>query len=696
MQKHKFDTRTETKPSLTRQVVERQKDEHEAKGARLPQRDPFEPLISGIGDASSAGVHASMLNRATDRQPSRAGQSLLRLQRQYGNRYVQRVLALARKGAGKTEAAPDVEQAIQRTRGGGQALDSEVRSQMEPAFGADFSGVRVHTGAQSDTLNRELNARAFTTGQDIFFRQDAYNPGNSSGRELIAHELTHVVQQNGDKVQRKLTVGQPGDKYEQEADQVARAVMQQEQRPVQRESDEGLVRRQVEEEEEELQMKSEHSRAQQQVEKEEEEWPISQRKTERGLIRRQPREEEQEEEPIQTKTQGAEVQRQIDEGQPVQAKAITELSAPFVTRKIEKGELVHPKLIIMQRASSSAPAQLASRQQQPEAQKEPEKLKIERLDLHPYPSVIFNRRASITEKWNHLFASKTFGKTIRHKQCYLPSDLEAVKAAGKDPEKCRASQVVYSLAVSVVARTTNVINFPGDSWELGKPYMRKQIRNLIKYMESEEGQKKQEEQKKVKTQKKKVKTQKKIEYIRTLFESYVTETRDMTLPTKRIQCLLGKLVQPEVDDRYIPSYIINGLYNLAKHGAQQKTKKGIRPYPGTENVQHLAVGKGSTGTLSKKQLDSVFRASAREFVEQVNIQKSDQLTRGTFDDLYRLDRAIFLEGMGRLASVIVAAGGGSIAKFKKSVLYQVVAEIIIRCGSDRSIYSCFPKIYMRK
>ena len=687
MQNREFDTRSKTKPSLSRQVVERQRDEHGARDARLPQRGPFESIISGSGDASSAGVHASMLNRTTNGRPSRDRQSLLRLQRQYGNRYVQRVLALARKGAGEAEAVPDVEQAIQRSRGGGQVLDSEVRSQMEPAFGADFSGVRVHTGTQPDTLNRELNARAFTTRQDIFFRQGAYNPGSSSGRELLAHELTHVVQQNGDKVQPKLTVGQPGDRYEQEADHVARAVMQQEEQPVQKESDEGLVRRQVEEEEEEeeeVQMKSEYFRVQQQVEEEEEEEPISQRKTERGLIRRQPREEEQEEEPIQTKTQGAEVQRQIDEGQPIQAKAIAELSTPFVTRKIEKGELVHPKLIIMQRASSSASAQLASRQQQPEAQKEPEKLKIERLDLHPYPSVIFNRRASITEKWNHLFASKTFGKTIRHKQRYLPSDLEAVKAAGEDPEKCRASQVVYRLAFSVVARTTNVINFPGDSWELGKPYMRKQIRNLIKYMESEEGQKKQEEQKKVKTQKK-------IEYIRTLFESYVTETRDMTLPTKRIQCLLGKLVQPEVDDRYIPSYIINDLYNLARHGAQQKTKKGIRPYPGTEDVQHLVVGKGSTGTLSKKQLDSVFRASAREFVEQVNIQKSDQLTRGTFDDLYRLDKAIFLEGMGRLASVIVAAGG-AIEEFKKSVLYQVVAEIIIRCGSDRSIYSCFPKI----
>ena len=108
---------------------------------------------------------------------------------------------LSRKGHGEGDVAPEIEAAIQRERGGGQALDSAARAQMEPAMGADFSGVRVHTGGQADTLNRNLSARAFTTGQDIFFKQGEYSPGSSSGRELLAHELTHVVQQGGDRVQ---------------------------------------------------------------------------------------------------------------------------------------------------------------------------------------------------------------------------------------------------------------------------------------------------------------------------------------------------------------------------------------------------------------------------------------------------------------------------------------------------------------
>jgi Domain of unknown function (DUF4157) len=97
----------------------------------------------------------------------------------------------------------DVERSIEGARSGGRSLDKEVRASMEPAFGADFSGVKVHADAKADGLNRSLQARAFTTGQDVFFRGGEYNPGSSGGKELLAHELTHVVQQNGGAVMKK-------------------------------------------------------------------------------------------------------------------------------------------------------------------------------------------------------------------------------------------------------------------------------------------------------------------------------------------------------------------------------------------------------------------------------------------------------------------------------------------------------------
>ena len=96
-----------------------------------------------------------------------------------------------------------VERGIQQARGQGQALDGSIRGPMEQAFGADFSGVRVHNNADSDQLSRKLGARAFTNGQDIHFRGGEYDVSNPSGQELLAHELTHVVQQGGDKIRRK-------------------------------------------------------------------------------------------------------------------------------------------------------------------------------------------------------------------------------------------------------------------------------------------------------------------------------------------------------------------------------------------------------------------------------------------------------------------------------------------------------------
>jgi hypothetical protein len=94
------------------------------------------------------------------------------------------------------EAPSELESSINRVRGSGRPLDASLQESMGQAMGADFCGVRVHTDAQSDRLNQSIQAKAFTTGQDVFFRQGEYQPGSRGGQELIAHELTHVVQQS--------------------------------------------------------------------------------------------------------------------------------------------------------------------------------------------------------------------------------------------------------------------------------------------------------------------------------------------------------------------------------------------------------------------------------------------------------------------------------------------------------------------
>ncbi|MBV9301616.1 MAG: DUF4157 domain-containing protein [Acidobacteriaceae bacterium] len=186
--------------------------------------DPIAKQTTPLREAAKLEENASTLKRISRFKGSRVDGSLLRLQQQHGNRYVQRVLALARSESESPEVDPAVEAAIERSRAGGQSLDSGVRRQLESAFGANFKDVRIHTGDQANALNESLGALAFTTGKDIFFSNGQYDPGSRGGRELLAHELTHVLQQSGSQLQGKMEVGAAGDEFEREADQVARAV----------------------------------------------------------------------------------------------------------------------------------------------------------------------------------------------------------------------------------------------------------------------------------------------------------------------------------------------------------------------------------------------------------------------------------------------------------------------------------------
>ena len=117
----------------------------------------------------------------------------------------------------------DLQSRIDSKRGGGSGLSDTVRATAEASLGTSFADVRVHRDAESDALNRAITAKAFTTGSDIFLREDQ-NPGDMN---LMAHELTHVVQQRGGGggVSRMLTVGAADDPYEREADSVADAVV---------------------------------------------------------------------------------------------------------------------------------------------------------------------------------------------------------------------------------------------------------------------------------------------------------------------------------------------------------------------------------------------------------------------------------------------------------------------------------------
>lgn len=161
----------------------------------------------------SAGVQAGFASPAE------------RLASSVGNRNFSNVVARMSDGEGLMAGGrvhPDVEAAIASSQGRGQSLHNDLRATLSSSYGDSLSDVNVHTGPQADSLARAVSARAFTVGSDIFFAEGQYNPGSSSGQDLIAHEVAHVVQQRGAPSSGPLTVTTPGDALEREAESAAR------------------------------------------------------------------------------------------------------------------------------------------------------------------------------------------------------------------------------------------------------------------------------------------------------------------------------------------------------------------------------------------------------------------------------------------------------------------------------------------
>ena len=148
---------------------------------------------------------------------TRSNPSLLQRQGTLGTH-----VCVQREAVGATTEAPAPSLVREVMESPGRPLDSTTRSAMEPRFGFDFSHVRVHTDEEAAESARAMNANAYTAGEHVVFGEGKYTPGVPSGEGLIAHELTHVVQQasgpvDGTPVADGLSVSHPSDKFEQAA-----------------------------------------------------------------------------------------------------------------------------------------------------------------------------------------------------------------------------------------------------------------------------------------------------------------------------------------------------------------------------------------------------------------------------------------------------------------------------------------------
>lgn len=103
--------------------------------------------------------------------------------------------SIQQKSEGETLSMQGLQASLDSSEGGGKSLDAHTNDVMGNAMGTDFSHVKVHTDGNAKEMNQQLNAKAFTHGSNLYFNQGEYNPTSSEGKHLLAHELTHVVQQ---------------------------------------------------------------------------------------------------------------------------------------------------------------------------------------------------------------------------------------------------------------------------------------------------------------------------------------------------------------------------------------------------------------------------------------------------------------------------------------------------------------------
>jgi hypothetical protein len=133
---------------------------------------------------------------------------------------------------------PSLSDRIGAQQGAGLPLATPVQRTLETGFGHDIGAIRIHADSEADALSRSIDARAFTSGQDIFFRAGAYQPKSGAGLHLLAHEVAHTVQQAdgpiaGTPTADGVSISDPADSYEQAAEQAADAIAGPEGAPVQ-------------------------------------------------------------------------------------------------------------------------------------------------------------------------------------------------------------------------------------------------------------------------------------------------------------------------------------------------------------------------------------------------------------------------------------------------------------------------------
>ena len=160
-------------------------------------RDPYEQEADRVAKQVVNQIHGPIAPSSTDSQFIQGNNSLEETCYQSPE-----ISTIQRREVAPTDTAEEaipsnLETSIHQAQGNGHPLPDDLQTSMEQAFGTSFEHVRVHTDGKAEQLNHDLHAKAFTIGPHIFFRRGAFQPELKQSQELVAHELTHVVQQTG-------------------------------------------------------------------------------------------------------------------------------------------------------------------------------------------------------------------------------------------------------------------------------------------------------------------------------------------------------------------------------------------------------------------------------------------------------------------------------------------------------------------
>lgn len=189
--------------TLQRQEDEGEEDEEEESLQAKPLADTISPLVQRATETVPGALaklqrhagHGGLLADSEEHVQGHVQRQEEDEEEDEGEESLQSKPTLQRQAGGSFDTDSDFEQRVHASRGSGSPLPPSLRKGFEAKFGADFGGVRVHTGGEAADLNQRVQARAFTVGSDIHFGAGQYDPHSTAGQSLLAHELTHTIQQ---------------------------------------------------------------------------------------------------------------------------------------------------------------------------------------------------------------------------------------------------------------------------------------------------------------------------------------------------------------------------------------------------------------------------------------------------------------------------------------------------------------------